>query len=70
MPVNPVRSTLLKDPVRSTISVAAGLNTNPVVPLVATVYPADWASVNPVTIVLVPVAPAYVQLMYTVPVVV
>ena len=41
MPVNPVRSTLLKDPVSATISVAVGLNTNPVVPLVATVYPVD-----------------------------
>ena len=41
MPVNPVRSTLLKDPVSATISVAVGLSTNPVVPLVATVYPVD-----------------------------
>ena len=38
-------------------------------PLVATLYCADCASFNPVTIVLVPVAPVYVKLIYAVPVV-
>ena len=60
VPVNPVKLTVLKLPVNATISVALGLNTIPVVPLVDTLYPAACASVKPVTMVRVPVEPVYV----------
>jgi hypothetical protein len=67
LPVKPVKSKLLKGPVNATVSDEAPITT-PLVPEVETLKPAAVASdIAPIEKVLVPTAPVYVLLMYTVP---